>query len=170
MVPRPTDVGDGFTPGHRVVTFEPAGDAPIAPLVAELDLIGVRRPGRWRYRVPLRPSETGRPHIDRIAGRMRAGVGVRAAYAASSPPPTTTMAGTEAEVVVARLGTRTLPAGRGGAASRGARALGTRTLQARRARGRAGRGRAVAGAGAGRARDAAHRSGRRHRGSGLRAP
>ncbi len=65
------DMGGGFTPWRRSVTFEPAAEAPIAPLIPELDFIP--DPKRWGYRFRFGFFEIGAADFARIAAAMRAG-------------------------------------------------------------------------------------------------
>lgn len=62
------DMGGGFTPWRRSVTFVPATEAPIAPLIGTLDFIP--DPKRWGYRFRFGFFEIGGADFARIAAAM----------------------------------------------------------------------------------------------------
>lgn len=64
------DMGGGFTPWRRAVTFAPAAEAPIAPLIPALDFIP--DPRRWGYRFRFGSFEIGAADFARIASAMGA--------------------------------------------------------------------------------------------------
>jgi hypothetical protein len=68
--PYPFDVGEGFVPWRRDVVYVKAGEAPIAPLLEELDFVEDRQ--RWGYKFRFGLFEVGDADMARIARAMAA--------------------------------------------------------------------------------------------------
>jgi len=64
------DMGGGFVPWRRDVAYVPAGEAPIVPLLDELDFVEDR--ARWGYKFRFGLFEVGDADMGRIALAMGA--------------------------------------------------------------------------------------------------
>jgi hypothetical protein len=68
--PYQVDMGGGFVPWRRDVAYVPAGEAPILPLLDELEFIEDRQ--RWGYKFRFGLFEIGDADMRLIAGAMAA--------------------------------------------------------------------------------------------------
>jgi len=71
--PYPFDMGGGFRPWRRDVCWLPAQEAPIAPLLEQLEFSAGKR--HWAYPMRFGLFEVSVHDLERIAEAMQAGVG-----------------------------------------------------------------------------------------------